>query len=91
MKDYVKHFNQVVLEVKDPNEKVVVMTMMEGLHLGPLFDFLSKSISETLLALQSKANKYIIVEELAEAKRKRRRRDDHKRNEPDAKQNIGSK
>ncbi|GFS39703.1 hypothetical protein Acr_00g0064520 [Actinidia rufa] len=34
LKDYVKQFNQVVLEVKHPNDKVVVMTIMEGLHLG---------------------------------------------------------
>ncbi|PSS08179.1 Seed linoleate 9S-lipoxygenase [Actinidia chinensis var. chinensis] len=49
--DYVKHFNQVVIEVEDPSNK-------------------------------SKIDKYIVVEELAEAKRRRRGRDGHKRKEP---------
>ena len=31
MKDYVKHFNQVILEVEDPSDKVVIMAMMEGI------------------------------------------------------------
>ncbi|GFY94118.1 hypothetical protein Acr_09g0005640 [Actinidia rufa] len=63
LKDYVKHFNQVVLEVEDPSNKVVVMAMMEGLRPGPLFDSISKSVLETLSALHSKANKYIAAEE----------------------------
>ena len=57
--------------------------MMEGLRLGQLFDSLSKNVPETLSALQSKADKYIAVNELAEAKRRRKGRDDHKRKEPD--------
>ena len=83
LKDYVKRFNQVVLEMKDPSDKVVVMTMMEGLRLGPLFDSLSKNVPKTLSTLQSKGDKYIATKELAEAKRKRRGGDDHKRKEPD--------
>ncbi|GFY88363.1 hypothetical protein Acr_06g0003030 [Actinidia rufa] len=55
LKDYVKQFNQVILEVDDPNDKV------------------------------SKVDKYIAIEELVEAKRRRRGRDD-KRKEPDTKQ-----
>ena len=77
MEDYVKRFNQVVLEVEEPSEKVVVMAMVEGLRLGPLFDFLSKNVLETFSTLQSKVDNYITVEELAEAKRRRRERDDH--------------
>ncbi|GFS33374.1 hypothetical protein Acr_00g0028020 [Actinidia rufa] len=83
LKDFVKRFNQAVLEVEDPNDKVIIMAMMEGLRPGPLFDSLSKNVPETLSALQSKADKYIAVEELAEAKRSRRGKDDHKRKEPD--------
>ncbi|GFY95143.1 hypothetical protein Acr_10g0005280 [Actinidia rufa] len=83
LKDFVKRFNQAVLEVEDPSDKVVIMAMMEGLRPGPLFDSLSKNVLETLSALQSKADKYIAVEELAEAKRRRRGKDDHKRKEPD--------
>ncbi|GFZ18435.1 hypothetical protein Acr_27g0001740 [Actinidia rufa] len=52
LKDFVKRFNQAILEVEDPSDK-------------------------------SKANKYIAAEELAEAKRRRRGKDDHKRKEPD--------
>ncbi|GFZ01032.1 hypothetical protein Acr_14g0006670 [Actinidia rufa] len=52
LKDFVKRFNQAILEVKDPSDK-------------------------------SKADKYIAAEELAEAKRRRRGKDDHKRKEPD--------
>ena len=78
MKDYVKHFNQVVLEVEDPSDKVVIMAMIEGLRLGPLFNFLSKNVLETLSTLQSKANKYIAAKELAKAKCRRRGREDHK-------------
>ncbi|GFY80993.1 hypothetical protein Acr_01g0008020 [Actinidia rufa] len=59
------------------------MAMMEGLRPGPLFDSLSKNVPENLSALQSKADKYIAAEELAEAKRRRRGKDDHKRKEPD--------
>ncbi|GFS36287.1 hypothetical protein Acr_00g0045140 [Actinidia rufa] len=40
LKDYIKCFNQAVLEVKDPSDKVVVMAMMERLRPGPLFDSL---------------------------------------------------
>ncbi|GFS31174.1 hypothetical protein Acr_00g0016040 [Actinidia rufa] len=83
LKDFVKRFNQAILEVEDPSDKVIIMAMMEGLRPGPLFDSLSKNVPETLSALQSKADKYIAVEELAEAKRRRRGKDDHKRKEPD--------
>ncbi|GFY81039.1 hypothetical protein Acr_01g0008480 [Actinidia rufa] len=68
LKDYIKRFNQVVLEVEDPGDKVVIMAMMEGLRLGTLFDYLSNNVPTTLSALQRKADKYITVEELAEAK-----------------------
>ena len=37
LKDYVKRFNQVALEVEDFSDKMVVMAMMEGLRPGPLF------------------------------------------------------
>ncbi|GFZ01925.1 hypothetical protein Acr_15g0005340 [Actinidia rufa] len=87
LKDFVKRFNQAILEVEDPSDKVIIMAMMEGLRPGPLFDSLSKNVSETLSALQSKADKYIAAEELAEAKRRRRGKDDHKRKEPDTRRN----
>ncbi|GFZ02701.1 hypothetical protein Acr_15g0013090 [Actinidia rufa] len=83
LKDFVKRFNQAVLDVEDPSDKVIIMAMMEGLRPGPLFDSLSKNVPETLSALQSKADKYIAAEELAEAKRRRRGKEDHKRKEPD--------
>ncbi|GFS34136.1 hypothetical protein Acr_00g0032460 [Actinidia rufa] len=83
LKEFVKRFNQAILEVEDPSDKVIIMAMMEGLRLGPLFDSLSKNVPETLSALQSKADKYIAAEELSEAKRRRRGKDDHKRKEPD--------
>ncbi|GFS37719.1 hypothetical protein Acr_00g0053630 [Actinidia rufa] len=50
-------------------------------RLGPLFDSLSKNVPKTLSTLQSKTDKYVAMEELAEAKRMRRGRDD-KRKEP---------
>ncbi|GFS37771.1 hypothetical protein Acr_00g0053840 [Actinidia rufa] len=83
LKDFVKRFNQAVLDVEDPSDKVIIMAMMEGLRPGPLFDSLSKNVPDTLSALQSKADKYIAAEELAEAKRRRRGKEDHKRKEPD--------
>ncbi|GFS31713.1 hypothetical protein Acr_00g0018790 [Actinidia rufa] len=79
-------FNQVVLEVEDPSDKVVIMAMMEGQHPSPLFESLSKNVPKTLSTLQSKADKYIAVEELAKAKCRRRGRDDHKRKEHDSQQ-----
>ncbi|GFY93718.1 hypothetical protein Acr_09g0001640 [Actinidia rufa] len=87
LKDFVKRFNQAILEVEDPSDKVIIMAMMEGLRPGPLFDSLSKNVPETLSALQSKADKYIAAEELAEAKQRRRGKDDHKRKEPDTRRN----
>ncbi|GFS37208.1 hypothetical protein Acr_00g0050650 [Actinidia rufa] len=86
LKDYVKRFNQAVLEVEDLSDKVVIMTMMEGLRSGPLFDSLSKNVPETLSTLQNKADKYIAAEELAEAKCRRQGKDDSKRKEPDSRQ-----
>ncbi|GFZ05188.1 hypothetical protein Acr_17g0007600 [Actinidia rufa] len=86
--DHLDSYNELddalraVFEMEDPSDKVVVMEMMEGLRLGPLFDSLSKNVPKTLSAFQSKADKYIAAEELAEAKRRRRVRDDHKRKEP---------
>ena len=74
--------NQVVQEVEDPSDSVVIMAMIEGFRSGSLFDSLSKSISETLSALQSKVVKYIAAKELAEAKHRRQGKDDHKRKEP---------
>ena len=81
LKEYIKRFNQVVLEVEDPSDKVVIMAMVEGLRQGILFDSLSKNVPATLSSLQSKADKYIITEKLAEAKRKRQGNDDHKRSD----------
>ncbi|GFY87521.1 hypothetical protein Acr_05g0011600 [Actinidia rufa] len=63
LKDFVKRFNQAILEVEDPSDKVIIMAMMEGLPPGPLFDSLSKNVPKTLSALQSKADKYIAAEE----------------------------
>ncbi|GFY85849.1 hypothetical protein Acr_04g0005870 [Actinidia rufa] len=57
LKDFVKRFNQAVLDVEDPSDKVIIIAMMEGLRPGPLFDSLSKNVPETLSALQSKADK----------------------------------
>ena len=39
LKDYVRRFNQAVLEVEDPSDKVVVMEMMEGSSSKPTFWF----------------------------------------------------
>ena len=75
-----------MLEVEAPSDKVVIMAMMEGLYLEPLFDSLSKNVLETQSALQSKADKYIATKELVEAKRRRQGRDDHKRKKPDTKE-----
>ena len=86
LKEYGRQFNQAVLEVEDLSDKVVVMAMMEGLCLGSLFDSLSRNIPKMLSTLQKKTVKYIAIEELVEAKRKRRGRDDHKRKEPDTQQ-----
>ncbi|GFZ18505.1 hypothetical protein Acr_27g0002440 [Actinidia rufa] len=74
---------KVVLVVEDPNDKVVIMTMIEGLHPDPLFDSLSKNVHKTLSELQSKADKYVAAKELIEAKSRKRGRDDHKRKEFD--------
>ncbi|GFY95333.1 hypothetical protein Acr_10g0007180 [Actinidia rufa] len=57
LKEYVKQFNQAVLEVEDPSDKVVIMATMEGLRPGPLFDPLSKNVPKTLSSLQSKVDK----------------------------------
>ena len=65
LKYYIKRFNQAMLEVEDPNDKVVIMEMIKGLHLGPLFNSLSKNVLETQSTLQNKADKYIAIEELA--------------------------
>ena len=67
MKDYVKRFNQVILKVEDPTDKVVIMAMIEGFRPDPLFDTLSKNVPKTLSGLPSKADKYNVAEELAEA------------------------
>ncbi|GFS40396.1 hypothetical protein Acr_00g0068290 [Actinidia rufa] len=84
LKDYVKRFNQAILEVEAPGDKVVIMAMMEGLRPDLLFDSLSKNVPETLSALQNKSDKYIAAEELAEAKRRRRGKVDPKRKELDS-------
>ena len=47
LKDYLKRFNQAVLEVENASDKVIVMVMMEGLCPWPLFDSLSKNVPET--------------------------------------------
>ena len=79
LKEYIERFNQAVLEVEDKSDKVVIMAMMEGLRPGILFDSLSKNIPATLSSLQSKVDKYITAEELAEAKRRRRGKDNDKK------------
>ena len=68
--------------MEDPSDKVVIMVMMKGFHPDPLFDSLSKSVPETLLALQSKGD--IATDELAETKHRRREKDDHKSKEHDS-------
>ena len=72
--------------MEDPSDKVMIMAMIEGLCPSPLFDSLSKSVPETLSALQSKADKYNAVEELTKAKHRRQGNDDLKRKEPDTRQ-----
>ena len=80
------------MEIEDPSDKVLVMAVVEGLCLGSLFDSLSKNVLENVSTLQSKADKYIAVEELTEVKQKRRGRDDCKRNEFDTdEQTIGTR
>ena len=71
--------------MEDPSDKLVVMAMIEGIRLGPLFDSLSKNVSKTLSTLHSKTDKYIAAEELAEAKQRKRGRND-KMKEPDTRQ-----
>ncbi|PSS08043.1 Actin cytoskeleton-regulatory complex protein [Actinidia chinensis var. chinensis] len=83
LKNYVRRFNQAILEVEDPRDKVIFMEMMEGLHPSPLFDYLSKNIPKTLSAIQAKADKHIAAEELAEVKRRKGGKEDHKRKEID--------
>ena len=39
LKDYVRRFNQVILEVEDPNDKVVITAMMEGFQSTIRFPF----------------------------------------------------
>ena len=68
MKDYIKWFNQAVLEAEDLSDQVVIMAMIEGLRPGLLFDSISKNVLDTQSALQSKVDKYIAIEELGEAK-----------------------
>ena len=72
-----------MLEVEYRSDKMVIMAMMEGLRPGPLFDSLSKNILDTQSTFQSKTDKYIAAKELAEAKHRRRGKDDHKRKESD--------
>ncbi|XP_057478775.1 uncharacterized protein LOC130766092 [Actinidia eriantha] len=48
LKDYVKRFNQAILEVEDPSDKVVIMAMMEGIWHGPLFDSLFKNVPKII-------------------------------------------
>ena len=69
--------------MEDPSDKVVVMAMTEGLRLCSLFNSLSKNVSQTLLTLQSKVDKYNPAEELVEAKQRRRGREYYKKKEPD--------
>ncbi|GFZ17254.1 hypothetical protein Acr_26g0005240 [Actinidia rufa] len=80
LKDFVKRFNQAILEVEDPSDKVIIMAMMEGLRPGPLFDSLSKNVPETLSALQSKVDKYIAAEGREETRYKRPDRDPKRSN-----------
>ena len=47
LKDYVKWFDQSVLEVEGASNKVIVMAIMEGLCPGSLFDSLSKNVLKT--------------------------------------------
>ncbi|GFS30601.1 hypothetical protein Acr_00g0012900 [Actinidia rufa] len=72
-----------IFEVGDLSDKVVILAMMEGFHMGTVFDSLSKNMPETLSVLQVKADKCITVEALAEAKRNKRGKEDYKRKEPD--------
>ncbi|XP_057468745.1 uncharacterized protein LOC130757952 [Actinidia eriantha] len=51
LNNYMKRFDQAVLEVEYPSDKIVIMAMMEGLRPGPLFDSLSKNVPATLSAL----------------------------------------
>ncbi|GFS39231.1 hypothetical protein Acr_00g0061810 [Actinidia rufa] len=67
-----ERFNQAILEVEDPSDKVVIMALMEGLRPGLLFNSLSKNVLEPLSVLPNKADKYIAAEELVEAKRRRK-------------------
>ena len=65
--------------MEDPNDKVVVMAMMDSLCPSPSFDSLFKNVLETLSALLSKEDKYIAIEELDKVKCMRRGKDDHKK------------
>ena len=51
LKDYVKQFNQAILEVEAPSDKMVITAMMEGLLPGSLIDSLSKNNLKTLSTL----------------------------------------
>ncbi|GFZ03670.1 hypothetical protein Acr_16g0002940 [Actinidia rufa] len=84
LKDFVKRFNQAILEVEDPSDKVIIMAMMEGLRPGPtvrlLFQKRSRNFYPHSRARPTSTSPRRI---LAEAKRRRRGKDNHKRKEPD--------
>ncbi|GFZ18385.1 hypothetical protein Acr_27g0001240 [Actinidia rufa] len=56
LKDYVKQFNQAVLEVEGASDKIVVMAMMEGLCPSPLF---KTPFSKTDLIKRGYLRKYV--------------------------------
>ncbi|GFY98557.1 hypothetical protein Acr_12g0010980 [Actinidia rufa] len=85
LKDFVKRFNQAILEVEDPSDKVIIMAMMKGgLRPGPLFDSLSKNVPETFVRTPEQSRHvYRRRKSWPKPNEGDEERNDHKRKEPD--------
>ena len=59
MREYVKHFNKVVLEINKANNQVIMMTFQAGLSNPDLVFSLGKTPPTSMTNLLFKAQKYM--------------------------------
>ena len=83
LRSYLTHFNEEVLQVKEPDDKVTMTTFLGGLRSSSFLFSVMKHPPRSMQELLAKAQKYMNAEDITRARRGESSRTGEKRKEID--------